>query len=225
MKPRKTLWHNSWLPMRGGALLLSSSSAQAKPRGKAGAMPERLRITLIGAHIGPGKVDGTRWDGIGKLSEDQVSKTQELVQLAAEMAAAAANPPAALAATAGKLLGDMAMPAASKPDVYGWVEWQPAGSGPTLKLDLAPRSRPVREFSATWRQPVVLPDAKWNPRLRIRITLRDKDITSDDAIGTVELNGDHIRYAWARQKVTPILVADQSDGQLLAVKVSVSAAE
>jgi hypothetical protein len=225
MKPRKTNLPCRLLLLLCSALLLSNGSALAKPRGKAGAMPKRIRITVIGAHIGPGKVDGTRWDGVGKLSEEQVSKTQELVKLAAQMAAAAANPPGALAAAAGKLLGDMAMPAAAKPDVFGWVEWQATGSEPAIKLDLAPRSKPVREFSVTWRDAVELPAANWNPRLRIRVILRDKDMASDDAIGTVELNGDHIRYAWSKQKVTPILVADQSDGQLLAVKVSVSAAE
>lgn len=208
--------------------LFVSGSAQAKPRGKGGkatATPDRVQITLIGAQVAPGKSDGTQWDGTGKLKPEQVTKTQQLVQLAVQAAAAAANPPGAAMTAAAKLLGDLAMPAVAKPDVFGWVEWQPQGVGVTVRLDLAPRSKPIREYSVTWRNPVVLPSADWNSRMRMRITLRDKDVVNDDAIGTVELNTDHIRYAWSQQKVTSILVADQSTGQLLAVRISVQAVD
>jgi len=58
--------------------------------------------------------------------------------------------------------------------------------------------------------------------VRIRIALEDADnFKTNDPIGVVIIDAEQLQVAVRSRKVAPILVADQSENQIIAVKVSV----
>jgi hypothetical protein len=184
-------------------------------------MPETVSIYIRGAQIGPGKKDGTAWDGTGKLSEAQTKVIGGIVAKSLAIAAGA-NPVGASILAASMLSGPL-LTAGAKPDVFGWFQFAQDGAYSKEVYWLNRANSPRREFSVLWiKQDIGVQNVRWNEKLRIRVVLKDADLINNDDIGSVVLNANHFREVYRLKKSVPIFVADQSDGQLLTVTIEVT---
>jgi hypothetical protein len=177
------------------------------------AMPKTISIELVGALIGPGKIDGTQWD-----LTDQV-------------------PPEILDALAdaygypgmGKVLEvvqSAAYQALSKPDPFGVANLNPDGVGfdSKLNVNLADEATNTEDtFTPLWPMPF----PGWQrlqvePGMEVRVTLYDEDLALNDDIGTATITYDDILEAWTAGDSHWIRVEDQTNEQLIAVQIQVS---
>jgi hypothetical protein len=161
-------------------------------------------VNLVGAFLGPTKTSGKPWDGMsldsdtGELAKN-VSKAMKL-----------AAPELAVAGFLGKQLNW----ASSAPDVVGTAELFVDG----VSRGAIPISISQDSLTPTWEY------VQWTMvdlnRARVRITLRDSDLTSDDDIGTVELTPDDLRAASRAGNVHLVRVDGQTSSQILFIKLS-----
>lgn len=167
--------------------------------------PERVRIAFRGAVIGPGKVDGTQWDLMGRVPDDVWSGVTKALSVA--------DPYTGIVA----FIGGGGYRALEKPDPKGSVTLVggPSGSDQTWTL---PKQQDT--FTPQWNgaefRNVVLSE-----RVRLRIDLWDADIAEDDPIGAPEIDSRALLAAKASGTLYSINVAAETSRQVLFVRVSV----
>jgi hypothetical protein len=202
----------------GGADSTSAGAPDLASAGQAGAppqLPATVSIEVLSALIGPGKVDGTTWDGTGTVPPDilealadafgypGVDKIVDVVQQAAYQAL-------------------------SKPDPFGTANLNPDGSGfdAINDVELATRITNTEDtFTPIWPMPFPgWKDLAFDDALQVRLTLYDEDLSLDDDMGVVTINYADLLEAWQAQDSHWIRVEDQGDGQILAIQVQVSGA-
>jgi len=199
----------------GGMAASGGDAGSTAGTGGEGALPNlpiTVGIELLGALIGPGKSDGTQWDGTDTVPPEVL-----------ELVATAAGVPGA-----GALLGvvqDAAYQALSKPDPFGVAElnWDGTQFDPDLDLVLADiETNDDDTFQPLWPSPTPSwSDVPFDPGVQVRVTLHDEDLTDHDAIGIATINYDDLVEAWLAQDSHWIRVDDQTQGQLFALQVQV----
>jgi len=193
-------------------------------------LPKTVSVEVLSALIGPSKVDGSKWDGIGHVKpevQQQVQRiaAQKVVALAGLAVGVAAAPyTAAVSLMSG--IGTSFLSKEDKPDPYGTVEvavdneYQPA-----MKRDLYPRGG----FEKDTFMPS-FPDGAFQriplkKGTRFRVTLWDKDLTKSDFIGKAEITYDDLVAALNAGKIYQVMVADQTQNQLLFIGIAVRPAK
>jgi hypothetical protein len=173
--------------------------------GCAPSLPARVRVSLVDAQIGPGKVDGSHWDGAGTVPP---SVTSGLLA-----ALGAPDPYAAVVNT----LSSVSANSLDRPEPVGTAElFTAAGPGGTLRLN-ADRDTftPIWFGTPTWER------VPLEPATRIRVTLRDRDVMFDDPMGVAEIGYSDLVAALRAGRVYPVRVAEQTYRQILFVGISV----
>jgi hypothetical protein len=202
-------WHATRQAIVFATLLLSANDALSAKRPPGGTpKAPRADLDIVGVVVGPAKADGRAWDGQGAISASDVS---ELVSLATP-----GNPagPAIAQAVALASVGT------SLPDVFGYAEVYTTKGRQPWRLSLAsPQQRVQDSLTPNFRAAVS--GIPLGPGLRVRITLYDADLQEHDPIGVVEITADDLTRALQRKRITEISVADQSNGQVLYIKVAV----
>ena len=185
------------------------------------AMPERIDICITSAVIAPTKGDGSPWDFGAKLTDDERKAATQLLVSAAKKA------PPLIPAAMVAVFSRPAVQALDKPDVYGTVQLAPHGSygQSSIKMSIAARGRPVREFQPNFGESVCFKGAPWSTDLRLRVDLTDADAINDDKIATVEVVNRNVLDAFAYGKPLHVHVGDQDTLQLSFVILNVTKAD
>jgi hypothetical protein len=173
---------------------------------QAGALTHKhVTISLIDATIAPSKLGGSPWDGLGRVPEAVTSR------LAAALVTQA--PQAAVLAA----LADPMMQGIEKPEPVGTAELMIGGvHGQVLALkSQRDTCTPRWEDSPTWT------GVELSPAVRLRVSLRDKDVSADDPIGSFELGESDFRAALRAGHVLQVPVGLQVQQQVLFAGISV----
>ncbi len=167
-------------------------------------------VTLSAAEVAPSMANGSPWDGpqgaLGPLT---------------------AEGKASLAAALGSLVGNAAVGTAvvgvaselQKPDAAGQLTFV-SGAGVADVSAIVPEMSDTNSPRWTPGQATVKGVALKGSS-SLRVALVDKDLQSDDPIGTVVLSSGQLLRALARDGVLTVETADQSSGQLLSVSILV----
>lgn len=198
----------------GDAGLGGTGGTAAGGAGGAGAYPNFVNIELISILAGPGKVDGTQWD-----SSDNVPP-----EVWEGLASALGLP------GVGALFDFMESAAAkslNKPDPVGVAEldWTGNGFDPLFEITL---SAPDDTFLPIWEKVPGKGMPGWHnvpyaPGVKVRLTLRDEDLVTDDDMGICTLDGEDIAAAWQNGGTFWVRVETQTQKQVLAVALQVTA--
>ena len=185
---------------------------------------QTARVTVEGVVLGPAKKDGMRWDGQGMLSPQE----QQLVAIGVGRFAAAytgldAVPIVGQAfSLAVTNVTKTAMATDQRPDAQGTAELFVGGRLVGKKAKLG---EVVDNFTPQWPGKMEWSGVPMTEDVRIRIVLDDNDDgiikRRPDPIGAVIVNGGDLARAAAAGKVFPVYVGDQSDDQIIAIKLSV----
>jgi hypothetical protein len=162
-------------------------------------------VSILDAKIGPSKVDGTDWDGPGKVPPT----------VTGGLLAALGAPDPYQAVT--NLLFSVSSNSLDRPEPFGVAELF-TRSGPVQVLSLnADRDTltPIWNGSPTWSS------VPLDPATRIRITLKDKDLVYDDPMGIAEFGYDDLVAALRAGRIYPVRVAEQTNRQILFIGISV----
>jgi hypothetical protein len=206
----------------GGAAPASTGGTDHAPAPQGGeastpqeSIPDTVNVELLGALIGPGKLDNTQWDGAGTVPPEVL-----------EAIATAAGLPGT-----GAILGviqSAAYQALSKPDPLGSAELNEGGGFDSL-FTIALTSVASNEedtFAPSWPQPYPgWKDVPFGNGTQVRVTVLDEDLASNDNIGVATINFDDLKEAWDAQDSHWVRVDDQTNGQLLALQVQVTSTE
>ena len=167
-------------------------------------------VQVTGAYIGPGMAPppgsskGESWDGFDIPAE--------VFTALAELAANGVPLP--------NEVGDIIARYAdylSYPDPYGEVAIN-RGDDYAAPIALEPEDR--NAFSVDWVDPPTYESVDLEDDERLRVTLWDHDVLNeDDMIGLVVLNQDDLRAARDAQEIHSVWVGDQTEYQLLFVRV------
>jgi hypothetical protein len=188
---------SSWLAWGCGG---ASSAADVE-------LPKFVNIQFRQALIGPTKVDGAAWDGVGRLD----LSSQGLLG----SALAAANPHAQVA----QFLANPTLAALEKPDPRARVR---AFAGPRPLQSLSLKSEQDNTLTPIWRE-ARLERLALAPNLRIELELYDSDLIGDDAMGAGTITRADVIAALRAGTVHPIRFAEQTHKQVLFVDISVQA--
>lgn len=189
----------------GSALVLASCGT---PRAPEPALPAFVNVELRGGLIGPAKVGGAAWDGLGHLDA--------AAQGGLGRALAAVDPYAAVLS----FFTNPALTALERPEPFGRVRATVNGVVvQELELPLAQRDTLTPVWSSTGfvRVPLV-------PDTRLEFELYDKDLVNDDAMGAATLTASDIAIALRVGVVHHVRVAEQTNNQVLFIDISVEAA-
>ncbi len=187
--------------------------------GPASADDVRLaHVTVEGVLIGPAKKDLTLWDTLtgAKLGANE---QQTMLNALGSLSRSVGDPYTAAVGTVVTELAKVSAKVNEKPDAQGSAELFIGGRlvGSKIKLPKIQDS-----FTPQWPGRMEWSHVPIDEDVRIRITLEDADVLkSNDPIGVVIIDSAQLQSAAKVRKVVPILVADQSDNQIIAVKVSV----
>jgi len=200
----------------GGTQVGASGAPDEGMAGQGGTpatLPTTVSVEVLGAYIGPGKIDNTTWDGTGTVPP-------EVLALVAD----------ALGYPGVDKIADVVQQAAyqalSKPDPFGTANLDRDGSGFDAADDvkLATTANNTEDtFKPTWPMPYPgWKDLPFDGGLQVRVTLYDEDLSLNDDIGTATINYPELLAAWESGKSYWVRVEDQTQGQLLAVEIQVS---
>jgi hypothetical protein len=172
--------------------------------------PEFVTVQLTEALICPWDSNGKEWD------RDRTVSRQDMDEL--DEALASADPFAASAA----FITGLTHKGFSPPDPYGQAElWSNGSWNP---LPLATKATNLEDtFRPLWRGAPGWQHVRFEPTLRIRVTLYDEDILNDDPIGVVELDANDILAALDFGQQFPVRVYDRGQQQVLFIGLSVTA--
>lgn len=172
--------------------------------------PRHVRVVLVGATIGPSKIDGTAWDGAGGALPTLAAG------IARELGADAAQG-IVVAHVAGELLTQT-----TRPDPYGYVEARVGGE--LLARAALPRGPESTDtLTPSWPRAAGLARVPLGAGTRIRVHLVDHDLDADDPIGDAEISAAVLRAALDSGRVFQVDVGDQTQGQVLRLGLSVVA--
>ncbi|WP_394824791.1 hypothetical protein [Pendulispora albinea] len=166
-----------------------------------------VRISMVGATLGPAKIDGTRWDALTVFPN-----------LAAGVTTSAGGS-THMAIVAAHLTGEV-LASFEKPDPFGWAELTAADRAVGERRPLTgcgdDTLTPTWSTAAQWRH-VRLSDST-----RIRVHLLDRDLDGNEPMGDVDVHAGHLRMALEKGTIVQVPVSDQSQGQVLAIAISVA---
>lgn len=184
--------------------------------------PTYLTIRFVGALIGPGKNNGSNWDGPGTVDPAAVEVVAALITGGSSLGAggfvgqsgSAALNFAAQGTSAPDVIGYTAVVGSTKPDLAR-VAGTPLALG-TVNAYVADSYTPTFPYQVEYRNWPVFPDT------RLEIQLWDMDMSESDPIGVIQINAEHLAAALAKKAIYEVPVADQTSGQVLAIKLSVT---
>ncbi len=167
-------------------------------------------ITLSAAEIAPKMANAEEWDGptgvLGALSpEAKVSVGALLGSLVGD-------------ARVGTAVADAAAEL-QKPDPAGSLEFHPGEGEPTSSARVAEAQDTLAPQWAPGTATVTSVQLRSSSSLKVALV--DKDLQTDDPIGTVVLTGAQLGRALGRDGVLTIQTAEQTSGQLLSVSILV----
>lgn len=210
-----------YLAIVGAALMTIGSGAQAP---SAYADGPTARVTVEGVVLGPAKKDGKRWDGDGVLNpQEQQLVAAAVGKFAVSYTGMDAIPVVGMAfGHAVASVTKSAIATDQRPDAQGTAELFIGGRPVGKKVKLGEM---VNTFTPQWPGKMEWSGVPLTEDIHIRIVLEDNDDgilkRRPDAIGVVMVNQRDLARAAAAGKVFPVYVGDQSDDQIIAVKVSV----
>ncbi len=219
------------LPTLAIFVLLSSAALAdepkaARPDAKASkteeSLPSMVTVEILNALIGPCKADGTKWDGIGHCDKKAQS---QMTQLTSQQVVGAVLKNFNLYGQAAAIMqgmGGSILSKEEKPDPFGTVEVCTDNEfHPDLKHNFFPKGVFLKDTYTPDFPNYEFKQIPLNKGTRLRITLWDKDLTKDDFIGKAELTYDDLVAALKAGKIFQVMVADQTQNQLLFVGISV----
>ena len=160
--------------------------------------PSFAHVAFVGVLVGPGKIDGTQWDGPGGT----VSR-EDWQQVATALGAA--DP---YVAVIGVFAGPT-IQALEKPDCGGSAGLtSSAGAGTTWEL-----MKKQDTFTPQWRS--AWDHVPLDGSARIHVEMIDRDLFLDDPMGGFEVNATWIQTALTAGRVVAVPVADQTNKQIL----------
>lgn len=167
-------------------------------------------VTLSAAELAPTMANGAPWDGpqgvLGALTEEGK---------------------ASLSAALGSLVGNAAVGSAAvgvaaelqKPDAAGELTFV-SGAGGVNVTAVVPEARDTT--SPRWAPgQATLKGVTLKGTSSLRVLIVDKDLQSDDPVGSVVLTSAQLSRALARDGVLTVETGDQSSGQLISVSILV----
>lgn len=168
-------------------------------------LPATIRLMLHGVTIAMGKIDGTTWDGPGRIAPGQAERLA--------LALGSSNPHAIVLG----ILGDPVNQALAKPEVIGKAFCHSsAGSSPIVSL------RAQRDtFTPQFDGPPTWMSVPLNEQARLHVDLTDDDIAFPDPIGSFQINARDMLLALREQKVVHVRVDSQTNRQVLFAAISV----
>ena len=188
---------------------VSDGNVSTPPVDGGGYMGRWVSVTIKDAIIGPAKADGNPWDGFGSVDQGVLHAVAD--------ALVGTNPVAAVLAA----LGNPALLAVSKPDPFGWAQASVFGTiGDAYWLAQDPPAM-QDTVTPTWPYGWYYQNVPIDSDVRIGVTVIDSDLSTNDAIGSAEINSDDLKDALAAQQKFEVRVDDQTDGQLLFIGISV----
>jgi hypothetical protein len=176
-----------------------------RPSEPSAELPALVNVELRQALLGPNKVGGNAWDGLGRLDGNGQTLVLEALGKSdpiAELAVVFANP---------------ALAALEKPDPAGSVRCM---SGPVEVQGLTlPKVQDT--FTPIWTG-ASMPRVPLAPTTRLEVDLWDKDLAVDDPMGTGTITYADLVRALREGTVHHVRVAEQTNNQVLFVDVSVT---
>ena len=162
-----------------------------------------LNIDILGALLGPGKVDRSEWDGVGNVPDEIWLTVAILVEMPVQDVL--------------DWLSTSTVQTLSKPDPYGTVEID-LGGGWEQPVELAARTNTF--------QPL-FDDASYvgldaAAEMRLKVELWDEDVFLDDPVGAVIISRAQIDAARDAGGSYWVNVASQSNGQIVYVQIAVA---
>lgn len=206
-------------------LLIISSSLKAQDQGLGSPsvqaqfsptiqLPKFVSVQIVNATIGPSKVDGSKWGGMGKVDP---SVTAKLAHVLLDTTAAYTG---AIALLAGPMISG-----SDKPAPFGVVDVA-VNNEYDLRLRASLFSS-EKEIGRTFTPIFDLPGYKnipLNDETRFKVTLFSKNrIMKPTPIGVAEINAADLEKALNEEKIYQVPVADQTQNQLLFIGVEVRA--
>ncbi|MDC3961579.1 hypothetical protein [Polyangium jinanense] len=167
-------------------------------------MPTSVRLTLHGVTIAMGKMDGSEWDGFGRIAPGQLERLAT--------ALGAPNPYAEVLA----ILAAPVNQALAKPEVIGRAMLlTAAGYGPPTQL------RAQRDtFTPTFSGPPSWSGVSTNGATRLSVEVADNDAFFPDPVGSFQINSADIMRAVREGRVVQIRVDNQTSRQILFAAIS-----
>ncbi|WP_197041088.1 hypothetical protein [Chondromyces apiculatus] len=175
-----------------------------------------MRITLVDAKIGPGKIDasgetGTQWDSPIPLPVETIQNLIRSLSIVDKRAAIAAG---------GISVLSLGMDRFTPPDPVGYAEVVNGGEfiGPP-RIELTSQED---TFSPLWNGPPSWLRVSFQPELRVFGAILDNDSPFDsEKIGAFQISYDVLVAALRSGKVHQVQVADQTHNQLLFLGIQV----
>lgn len=172
------------------------------------ALPSFVNVEVRQALLGPSKVGGSAWDGLGRLD----SSGQTLVL----QALGTSDPVTQL----GLVFANPALAALEKPDPAGFVRCM---SGPIEVQRLAlPKVQDT--FTPIWAG-AIMRRVPLAPSTRLEVDLWDKDLAADDPMGTSTITHADLVAAIREGTLHHVRVSGQTNNQVLFVDISVTAVQ
>jgi len=170
-------------------------------------LPAFVAVEFRGALMAPTKVNGAPWDGPGPLDSGATTLVAN--------ALADADPYHAMIS----VFANPAIAALDKPEPFGDARVM---SGGAVVVDVPLQTSERDTLTPIWNA-ATAPRVPLGPSTRIEVTLIDKDLEFDDAIGTATVTEDDLVAALRAGTVYHVPLADQTHNQVLFLDVSVYA--
>ena len=202
---------SKWIVIPLASVSLLASCMQTDPASTSSSLSDRkIRVEIDGVVVAPGKANQDLWDCCGAVDQQT---WQQFTQLAS------ATGLVTLSAPASELLRYVANLSGthfSAPEPFGILTID-QGSGYGLPINV---NRTTDDsFIASFGDPGWT-NLTLNSGMRIKLDLYDEDLSANDFIGTAILTPDDIQLALENKKVSDVYVGDQTNNQLLFVKLS-----
>jgi len=170
-------------------------------------LPGFVAVEFRGALIAPTKVNGAPWDGPGPLNASATTLVANAI--------ADADPYHALLS----VFANPAIAALDKPEPFG--DARVMGAGVAL-LDVPLQTSERDTLTPIWTS-ATAPRVPLTPSTRIEVTLLDKDLQFDDAMGTATVTEGDLVAALRSGRVYHVPLAEQTHNQVLFLDLSVFA--
>jgi hypothetical protein len=166
-------------------------------------------VILHGAAIAPTKTGGAAWDVDLSGNPRPASEAVKALMLSV------AGLPYIAEARLASVFAQPCMAAVAKPDPYGYAEVESGGAVRRIALPIFKDTLTPQWNDARWDRVIIAPGT------RFRISLLDKDLVNDDAIGEAVVDDRKLFEAMRSGESLAIRVDDQTAEQLLAVELEV----
>jgi hypothetical protein len=121
------------------------------------------------------------------------------------------------------LLGDPSLNAITRPDPFGFaVLMAPRYAHSGYVVGLSSRDTNDEDtFTPRWQPRITWPGVPLSDDTRILVELWDEDVDPEDLIGVAEISAVDLTEALEAKEPYPVEVADQTNNQLLFLKIAV----